>query len=230
MKKIILVIIAMCAFSIISSAQDVTGTVIAGSSPVVKNAPYSADSITETVQTLLDGNKITNSFKYKVYRDGEGRTRREQLPSTSLSASFLNLRETITIIDPVAGFNYYLNPVTKTARRLPITPRPTVTGTPASGSMGYSTTSESQGVKTIEGIECTGRISKTVIAPQTVGNEKEIVMTFESCFSNELKTSILSINNDPRTGISTNKLVNISRTEPDKSLFTIPEDYKVINQ
>src|ERR1035437_1019607 len=45
---------------------------------VVKNAPYSADIVTETTQTLIDGNHIRQSSTAKVYRDTEGRTRREQ--------------------------------------------------------------------------------------------------------------------------------------------------------
>src|SRR5690349_17392013 len=45
---------------------------------VVKNAPYSAESVTETVQTLADGNRIVNKITSQVYRDSEGRTRREQ--------------------------------------------------------------------------------------------------------------------------------------------------------
>jgi hypothetical protein len=45
---------------------------------VVKGAPYSAESVTETIQTLGDGNRIVNRFTSTVYRDGEGRTRREQ--------------------------------------------------------------------------------------------------------------------------------------------------------
>src|ERR1035441_5970195 len=45
---------------------------------VVKNAPYSADVVTETTQTLGDGNHIRQSSTVKVYRDSQGRTRREQ--------------------------------------------------------------------------------------------------------------------------------------------------------
>src|SRR5271157_2196406 len=45
---------------------------------VVKNAPYSADVVTETSQTLTDGNHIRQSSTAKIYRDTQGRTRREQ--------------------------------------------------------------------------------------------------------------------------------------------------------
>ena len=45
---------------------------------VVKNAPFSADVVTETTQTLPDGNRIHQITTVKMYRDSEGRTRREQ--------------------------------------------------------------------------------------------------------------------------------------------------------
>jgi len=45
---------------------------------VVKNAPYSAEAITETTQRLADGNRISQKSTATMYRDSEGRTRREE--------------------------------------------------------------------------------------------------------------------------------------------------------
>ena len=51
-------------------------------SGLVKGAPYSADAVTETVQTLADGNRIVSKSTSTRYRDKEGRTRQElMLPS-----------------------------------------------------------------------------------------------------------------------------------------------------
>ncbi len=44
----------------------------------VANAPYSAEAVTDVVQTLADGNRIVRQNKNQVARDGQGRTRREQ--------------------------------------------------------------------------------------------------------------------------------------------------------
>src|SRR5438876_7997619 len=44
----------------------------------VRNAPYSADMVTETTQALADGNRIRQTSTARIYRDSEGRTRREQ--------------------------------------------------------------------------------------------------------------------------------------------------------
>src|SRR5437762_247413 len=45
---------------------------------VVKNAPYSGAAVTETTQTLSDGNRIVRKNTASIFRDSEGRTRREQ--------------------------------------------------------------------------------------------------------------------------------------------------------
>src|SRR6185503_1668886 len=45
---------------------------------VVKGSPYSAQFSTENTQTLADGTRITRKSSGAVYRNGEGRTRREQ--------------------------------------------------------------------------------------------------------------------------------------------------------
>src|ERR1044072_8212038 len=44
----------------------------------VKGAPYAAEAVTESIQTLADGNRIVNRITSSVYRDSEGRTRRDQ--------------------------------------------------------------------------------------------------------------------------------------------------------
>ncbi|HEY3579965.1 MAG TPA: hypothetical protein VGK82_05455, partial [Pyrinomonadaceae bacterium] len=77
---------------------------------VVKNAPYSAESVTETVQTLADGNRIVNKITSQVYRDSEGRTRRDQtLKGFGPIGSSEEPLQTIFISDPVAGVTYTLD-------------------------------------------------------------------------------------------------------------------------
>lgn len=73
--------------------------------PAVKGAPYAADEMRETNQTLGDGTHIHTEHKTTVYRDSEGRIRRE------------NPNE-ITIWDPTTGTNYMLNPKTMVGRKM----------------------------------------------------------------------------------------------------------------
>lgn len=87
---------------------------------VVKGAPYSAQAVTESTQTLGDGNRIVNKSTAAIYRDGEGRTRREQtLKAIGSFATGGELPQTIFINDPVAGTSYMLDPRSHIARKLP---------------------------------------------------------------------------------------------------------------
>lgn len=76
-----------------------------GNERLVKGAPYSAKSVSEFHQTLLDGNRIDRSRTTLLYRDSEGRTRQELLGPRALI--FLN--------DAPAGRRYLLDPQRKTA-------------------------------------------------------------------------------------------------------------------
>jgi hypothetical protein len=109
-------------------AQDETArkvaTEVAARVPLEKatlNAPYSADTTIESLQLLADGNRIVRKTTGRVYRDSEGRTRREELrPAVSRETPYIpNAGMMITIVDPVAGFSYALDADTKTAWRTP---------------------------------------------------------------------------------------------------------------
>ena len=79
---------------------------------VVKGAPYSAEVVTESIQVLSDGNRIVRKTTGRVYRDSQGRTRREDDLQPGQVAS-------ISIIDPVAQVAYSLDTQSKTAWKTP---------------------------------------------------------------------------------------------------------------
>lgn len=87
---------------------------------VVKGAPYSAQAVTESVQALADGNRIVHKNSAQVYRDSEGRTRRDQtVGAIGPYAASGDPIQTFFINDPVSGTNYILDPRSKVARKLP---------------------------------------------------------------------------------------------------------------
>jgi hypothetical protein len=89
---------------------------------VVKGAPYSAQAVTESVQALADGNRIVRKTTASVYRDGEGRTRRDQqVGSIGPYAVAGDPAQTIFINDPVANVHYVLDPRTHSARKMTVT-------------------------------------------------------------------------------------------------------------
>ncbi|HBB94652.1 MAG TPA: hypothetical protein DC054_04620 [Blastocatellia bacterium] len=90
----------------------------------IKGAPYSAEAVTETTQVLGDGNRIVNRSTAALYRDSEGRTRREQtlkvIGGISGPNSVALPLQTVMISDPVAGVSYSLDPSSRTARKSPM--------------------------------------------------------------------------------------------------------------
>src|SRR5690606_13949771 len=85
----------------------------------VTGKPYCADSITETIQTLADGNRIVNTNTSRICRDSAGRTRQEQtlsrLGTWSAGAQPVTM---VTIDDPVEKVSWFLDPRERTARQL----------------------------------------------------------------------------------------------------------------
>ena len=85
---------------------------------VVKGKPYSAESVSETTQTLGDGNRIRNTNSSHVYRDADGRTRREPALGALGLAPDVPVPQLVFINDPVAGVHYVLDLKERTAQKM----------------------------------------------------------------------------------------------------------------
>jgi hypothetical protein len=221
---------------------------------VVKNAPYSADVVTENTHTLADGNRIRQTSTVKVYRDSEGRTRNEQsLKTLNGLAPNANLPEIVFINDPVGGANYALNPTGRTATRStwarpaaatgqgrgmgrgqgrPASPEVAGTGQgqgrgPRRGGANPNVKTEALGSQLVEGVQADGTRTTMTIPAGEIGNEMAIQIVTETWYSQELKTMVLSRRTDPRMGETVTRMTNVSRSEPPATLFQVPVDFKV---
>jgi len=233
---------------------EVLGTQGGFMGTVVKNAPYSGEEITESTQTLADGTRIHNENHTMVYRDSEGRVRRET-------------PDAITIWDPVANASYFLNPKDQTYRQMPLAvqffafsgvkggdgavavrvggamagglnpgmvpaPPPLPGGPGATTQMIWHTgrpeQAESIGHQTIEGIMANGTRQVTNIETGAIGNDRPIQVTAERWYSPDLQTVMMTKRNDPRTGEETFRLVNVTRGDPPANLFALPAGYQKI--
>ncbi len=198
---------------------------------VVKGVPYSAETVTEFNQVLADGNRISRKTTAAVYRDSEGRTRREQVfPAIGPLTSGEEPPRVVFIHDPVAGLRYVLEPREKVARKMsPPTGAAHIHGGMKGGPFPYAPAAQSQtedlGKQTIDGIVAEGtRITTTIPAGQ-IGNERPIVIVRERWYSPDLQTMVMTKRSDPRFGETVFRLTNIRREEPAPSLFQVPPDY-----
>ncbi|HJQ32144.1 MAG TPA: hypothetical protein VJ866_08195 [Pyrinomonadaceae bacterium] len=251
---------------------------------LVKGAPYSAQAVTESIQTLADGNRIVRKNTAQVYRDSEGRTRRDQTFSNlGPYSTGSDVPQAVFINDPVAAVNYILDPASKTARKFPrlelrfkteggdakadssgaevrrkievertftrVVPGPEAppaqTGTaiivappagPVEGggpvefhlsrsSSKAETKSEKLEPRSFDGVMAEGTRTTTTIPAGELGNEQPIQIVSERWYSPELQVVVMTRHSDPRTGETTYRLTNLSRTEPAASLFQVPADY-----
>ena len=89
---------------------------------LVKGAPFSATSTSETTQTLQDGTAIHRTSTGALYRDSEGRSRRE-MTFTGIGplAACGGTHKMVTIFDPVAGVHYMLHEDKKVADKMTFT-------------------------------------------------------------------------------------------------------------
>jgi hypothetical protein len=94
----------------VESALQLERARVGVESKIVKGAPYSGEAVTETLQVLADGNRIVRKSVTRVYRDSEGRTRRENVGASG-EVTLIN------ISDPVGESQYTLDSRTKTAHR-----------------------------------------------------------------------------------------------------------------
>lgn len=121
----LLVVVALLASGSAASAQfpmnvEFMAAPVAFDTETVTGAPYSAEAVTEVVQTLADGNRIVRQSKAQLARDAAGRTRREQgLAMIGPMINTLDEFRHVQITDPEAGTMVILNFRDKTAEKMP---------------------------------------------------------------------------------------------------------------
>jgi hypothetical protein len=223
---------------------------------LVKDSPFSADAVTESVQALPDGNRMARKSAARIFRDAAGRTRREH-PVDRRGGQTPDGEEPrlVVINDPVAQVNYVVETAGKTVRRTETPPGLMEARQRAMGAMGEDSfgvlmpTSaahrraaqgddapappkpkrEKLGSQLIEGVEAEGTRTTLTIPAGEFDNEQAMEITHEQWYSPELQMVVLMKHSDPRFGETTFRLTNVSRGDPDHSLFEPPPGYRVVS-
>ena len=205
---------------------------------VVTGAPFTATAVGESNRTLADGTKISQKVQSTVYRDAQGRVRKETtLPAIGPLAASGTPKSLVFIHDPVAGTAYILDASKKIAHKLPQRPNKTAAANdaaPDAAREGWgrhpdnsNVTSESLGSQTINGVAAEGtRYTRTIPAGR-MGNDKPVTIVNEEWYSPDLQIIVQSKRSDPFVGETTYTVTNIQRSAPAATLFTVPPDYTV---
>lgn len=123
--KIISVFVMFILLGAFANAQNpkVLAEIDASSERTVKNSPFYAEAVSESVQTLGDGNRIVRSSTSKLYRNSEGRFRRDMTSgSGGMLSSLYTYGQGITLLDPVGGFRYQIDSNQRTTRQMVFKP------------------------------------------------------------------------------------------------------------
>lgn len=205
--------------------DTVYSTAMDGQFGPVQGKPLSASEVRHTEHVLSDGSHISRSETEHFYRDSMGRMRTE----TATGA---------VIFDPVAGFTYDLTTSRKTYTKSRVGPNSVVTIAAAahysssSSHSGKATPKPGSGVNTedlppefLNGVYVKGARVTTTIPSGTIGNDRDLKVVNERWYSDDLKLLLKSSNSDPRFGVTTYELTDISQAPPDPALFQIPAGY-----
>jgi hypothetical protein len=223
---------------------EIKGAMFGVSGPIVTGAPYSAEAVTESVQMLGDGNAIRRKTVTRVFRDGAGRTARQEADA---KGDF----QTVQIFDPVAGVTHVLDAQNRSAvtrplamkkfapvpdmeqQRLADVEKKLMLEIQSKGKYDLTIKQQDAGRteslpgQTIEGLKVEGTRSTSSIPAGTIGNDRPIETYSERWYSPELQVVVMTKRHDPRSGDVTYQLQRVQRAEPAPYLFQIPGDYKV---
>jgi hypothetical protein len=211
----------------------------------IPGSPFVAVVTVQSITTFPDGNRIVRTSTVRYFRDGQGRTRTER--EGVVGEDPVVQRTQVLINDPVSGHRMILHPAPKIAQvfkgvagaAVPATlPAIEEESPPPFALMGLgmgigarplteaSSAVTSLGQKSINGAQATGRRLVRILPSGAIGNEKPITSTQEQWVSADLGIPVEIIENSTVGGQITVRLTQLTRVEPDSSLFTAPADYK----
>jgi hypothetical protein len=197
----------------------------------VAGKPFSGRDSIEWTRKLEDGSVVATHLTALVARDSEGRIRRERVsfvPADSHEQS--KVMET-TILDPTEHTRTTCTmatshcTITRYYAAVKFAPAP---AGPLDNGTRYLMR-ESLGTNTVDELNVVGTRETLTISAGAIGNNQPVVTTREFWYSSDLEVNLSVTRKDPREGTQVIQLVDLSRSEPDPSLFQVPADFTVVD-
>jgi hypothetical protein len=202
----------------------------------VANAPFMA--VVQVQRTIVQPDGKTQDLKTirAIARDSQGRIYNESRQPVPVTENTTPAILVIHLYDPQTRTNIFLYPQQGTFRQNtlahpPSTLPPDLYATPAGNSFPQSqfVKEEDLGTRTLEGTPVHG-VRELQTVPAGAKGGTDIVVTDEYWYSEELRLNLQVKHDDPRTGIVTFTVTQVSRTEPGPSVFQIPPGYRAMGQ
>lgn len=202
-----------------------SGMPLSWEAPLVSGHPYSA--VARTVTKSPDGTHVDRSVTQTIYRDDQGRVRRE-----------INGGANISILDPAAGIGYNLNveqkiamkrtlaaPMIESQTRIPT--QSLVDLARAQASRRSNMTVDDLGTQVVSGVSAQGVRVTTTVPAGTFGNDRDLKTVVDRWVSIDLHVLVKSVTTDSRSGPTTYELTSLVMGAPDPALFQVPAGYTV---
>jgi hypothetical protein len=199
----------------------------------IPNAPFSAMIDVQRSFVQPDGAVVNVKTLRQIARDGHGRIHNEARELVPVSSSETPQVRRIHLYDPETRMSAILDPHEKTywttiVNRPPTTVPPALLDASPVGDMlpaNEFTKQEDLGMSEMEGVSVHGVRQAQTIPADASGTGKEVVVTDEYWYSEELRINMLIKHNDPRMGSVTMTVTQVSRREPNSGMFEIPPGY-----
>jgi hypothetical protein len=195
----------------------------------VAGKPFSGRDSVDWTRTLEDGTVVAMHQDALLARDSEGRIYRENVTRFPANSDGHSQRKQFTIFDPVAHSRTVCEVSSRrcvvNAYHSPISFQQRPAGPFDDGKRTLSR--ESLGTDMIDGLNVNGTRETIVINPGVVGNSQALSITKEFWYSPDLEVNLSVTRKDPREGTITIHVVDLSRSDPDRSLFQVPANFVV---
>jgi hypothetical protein len=211
-------------------ADNVSSTYVPGIDVLpLPKMPFSGMDRIVWTRPLEGGGTITTYLEAKVFRDTQGRLYRERHQFSVADADSATTLIDFTILDPLLHTRttcIRANHLCHITGYRPVLSSPTPLVGPFDQGRRYLSR-ENLGTQSIQGLDVVGTRETISIQPGTMGNDQLITMSREFWYSPDLQTNLSVIRKDPRTGTEAIQLANLSRGEPDPSVFKVLAGYAI---
>jgi hypothetical protein len=216
------------------SAQTMTSIRGSGETIILPNMPFHAERVTHMERKLSDNSVQSREEHETIDRDSAGRVFVESRIVTSGGVPSAKPIIMHLLIDPVArtftnwstaSTTAMTQPFSRTAH-LRITASPLTREepiTPPKGDPPYQVTTEDLGRRTIAGLVASGTRTTTILPAARFSTAGPLAVSHEIWTSPDLQMTLLEVDKSPFSGTTTSEVVSLTRTEPDASLFHVPD-------